>query len=153
MDFFIEGPQFNSTALCTPILRCLPDWFGIEDALTGYASEIDHLPTFLARNSEKVIGFLSLKLHNPYSAEVYVMGVMPDAHRRGIGKALMEEAQNWLRTQKIEFVQVKTLAPSRSDAGYAATREFYSAMGFRPLEELKQIWNEDNPCLILVKKL
>ena len=37
------------------------------------------------------------------------------------------------------------------DANYAATRAFYAAMGFRPLEEIGRIWGEDNPCQIMVK--
>jgi ribosomal protein S18 acetylase RimI-like enzyme len=50
-------------------------------------------------------------------------------------------------------MQVKTLGPSNPDPGYARTRAFYEALGFRPLEELKQIWDEQNPCLIMVKQL
>jgi hypothetical protein len=30
---------------------------------------------------------------------------------------------------------------------------FYEAVGFKPLEETSQIWDEHNPCLIMVKKL
>lgn len=100
-----------------------------------------------------MVGFLSLKQHNPYAAEIYVMGVITDAHRQGIGKALVEEAEKWLLTQGVEYLQVKTLGPSHSDPGYARTRAFYLALGFRPLEELSQIWDEHNPCLILVKRL
>jgi ribosomal protein S18 acetylase RimI-like enzyme len=153
MNYVVKGPRLGSAAVCTPILRSLPDWFGIEQAVVHYSSEIDRLPTFLACSSEQVIGFQSIKQHNPYSAEVYVMGVKPEAHRRGIGRALMEEAQAWLRAQGVEYLQVKTLGPSHSDPNYAGTRAFYTAMGFRPLEEFRQIWNEQNPCLILVKRL
>lgn len=153
MNYYIEGPLFETAAVCVPILHSLPGWFGIEAAITEFANEIGCLPTFLARNSEKVIGFLSLKLHTPYSAEIYVMGILPDAHRQGIGKRLMDESQKWLCAQNIEYLQVKTLGPSRSDANYAHTRDFYLAMGFRPLEEFKQIWDEHNPCLIMVKRL
>jgi len=45
----------------------------------------------------------------------------------------------------VEFLQVKTLGPSYADAGYAKTRRFYTAMGFRPLEEITGLWPE-NPC-------
>jgi hypothetical protein len=48
---------------------------------------------------------------------------------------------------------VKTLGPSSDDSNYAKTRAFYSAMGFRPLEEFKQIWDEHNPCLVMVKRI
>jgi GNAT superfamily N-acetyltransferase len=149
----IEGPCFNCSLLCTPILRALPDWFGIEEAIAQYSIDIDHLPTFLARDEQLVLGFLSLKQHNPYAAEIYVMGILPAAHRRGIGRGLVNAAQQWLRGQGVEYLQVKTLGPSHNDPNYAKTRAFYLAMGFRPLEEFRQIWNEQNPCLILVKRL
>lgn len=153
MDFTIEGPHLGRTAVCTPILRALPAWFGIEEAIVHYSDEIDRLPTLLACEGEEVLGFLSLKQHNPYAAEVYVMAIRPVAHRRGLGRALVEAARAWLRPQGIEYLQVKTLGPSHGDPSYAQTRAFYAAVGFRPLEEFEQIWDEGNPCLILVQRL
>jgi ribosomal protein S18 acetylase RimI-like enzyme len=153
MIFSIEGPYLGKRPACVPILRSLPEWFGIEESIINYSSEIDQSPTFLAIESEQVIGFLSLKQHNPYSAEILVMGILPEAHRRGIGRALIHEAQGWLRKQDVEYLQVKTLGPSNSDANYAKTRAFYLKMGFRPLEEFNQIWDENNPCLVLVKRI
>ncbi|MBN2388124.1 MAG: GNAT family N-acetyltransferase [Anaerolineales bacterium] len=153
MDVHIEGPDLKTASLCAPILRALPAWFGIEEAIVRYITEIDHLPTLLAYEAERVIGFLSLKQHTPYSAEIYVMGVLPEAQRRGIGRVLIDRAQAWLKEHDVEYLQVKTLGPSRADAGYAKTRTFYAAMGFRPLEEFTQIWDESNPCLIMVKRL
>lgn len=153
MTFLITGPQMNTAAVCAPILRALPDWFGIEAAIRQYEAEIDHLPTFLAVTETAAAGFLSLKLHNAFSAELYVMGVVPAMQRQGMGQALVREAQFWLRMQGVDYLQVKTLGESHPDAHYAATRAFYARMGFRPLEELKQIWDENNPCLIMVKRL
>jgi ribosomal protein S18 acetylase RimI-like enzyme len=153
MSTNIEGPYFEKATVCAPILRSLPAWFGIEEAVVHYSTEIDHLPTLLACEAERVIGFLSLKQHTPYSAEVYVMGILPETHRKGIGRALINQAQEWLKSRGVEYLQVKTLGPSHSDENYAKTRAFYAAMGFKPLEEFKQIWDEYNPCLIMVKKL
>jgi len=153
MDFVITGPLFEQSAVCSPILRALPDWFGIEQALMGYEAAINRLPTFLAKAGDQTVGFLSLKQHNPYSAEIYVMGVLPDFHHAGIGRALVEIAQRYAKSLQIEYLQVKTLGPSNNDAGYAQTRSFYAAMGFRPLEEFTQIWDENNPCLVMVKRI
>jgi GNAT superfamily N-acetyltransferase len=149
----IDGPFLGQAEVCEPILRSLPDWFGIESALVQYVSDIEKLPTFLARDSEGVLGFLTIKQHNPFSAEVHVMGVLPKSHHRGVGRALMHAAQDWLRQQDVEYLQVKTLGTSHPEVHYAGTRAFYLAMGFRPLEELSQIWDENNPCLIMVKRL
>jgi GNAT superfamily N-acetyltransferase len=153
MNFKIEGPLLNQSSVCIPILCLLPDWFGIEKAILNYEREIEHLPTFLAIADGGVLGFLSLKQHTPYSAEIYVMAVRPDIHRSGIGRALMAAAEAHARGLGVEYMQVKTLGPSRPDEGYARTRAFYGVMDFRPLEEFPQIWNEKNPCLILVKRL
>jgi ribosomal protein S18 acetylase RimI-like enzyme len=115
--------------------------------------EIDQLPTFLVREAGEVMGFLSVRQHYPPSAEVLVMGILPAAHRRGMGQALLNQAQVWLKEQGVEYLQVKTLGSSNPDENYTKTRDFYLAMGFQPLEEFLQIWDENNPCLILVKRL
>ena len=153
MDIRIEGPELKKSAICMPILRALPGWFGIEESLLKYATEIEALPTFLAYQGTLVVGFVSVKLHNRYSAEIYVLGVVPELHRQGIGRLLMAEVLAWLLQQGVEYVQVKTLGPSHSDVGYAETRAFYESLEFRYLEEFKQIWDENNPCLIMIRRL
>jgi len=152
-NFTITGPHLGKADVCLPILQALPEWFGIPASVAQYASEIDCLPTFLATSPQQVIGFVTLKQHYPVSAEVYVMGIQPGAHRQGVGRALMQAAQDWLKTQAVEYLQVKTLGPSNRDLHYARTRDFYEAMGFKPLEEFRQIWDEHNPCLVMIKRL
>jgi len=149
----IQGPFLEKADLCEPVLRSLPEWFGIEEANLHYLDAIDRLPTFLALNGNQVMGFLTILQHYPKSAEVFVTGVLPQYHRRGIGRALMRKAEAYLSQQGVEYLQVKTLSESHPDEGYAQTRTFYLAMGFQPLEELKTLWDEANPALLLVKKL
>lgn len=151
--FSIQGPSFEKSELCEPVLRSLPEWFGLEDANQHYLEAIDQLPTFLALDHTRVVGFLTLKQHYPKSAEVYVTGVQPLYHRRGLGRALLFAAEKYLREQGVEFLQVKTLSESRPDEGYAKTRKFYLAMGFHKLEEFKTFWDEANPALLFIKKL
>jgi GNAT superfamily N-acetyltransferase len=149
----ITGPTYNASALCMPILRAMPDWFGIEAALLHYENEIDRLPTFLAYIDEDAAGFISLKQHFSASAEIYVMGIRPQMHRSGLGRALVQACESYLAGLGVSYLQVKTLGPSHPDPGYARTRAFYTRMGFVPLEEFPQIWDEKNPCLILVKRV
>jgi GNAT superfamily N-acetyltransferase len=130
------------------VLRSLPEWFGIEEATAAYIVEVRELETFAVDDA----GFLSVKDHYPHAAEVYVMGVMPEQHGRGVGTALLAAAERALRDRGVEYLQVKTLGPSHDDEGYARTREFYEARGFVPLEEFPQLW-PGNPALLLVKRL
>ena len=144
----MEEPQARSE-LCREILTALPDWFGIEESVDAYVRDVAGLPTFAVGRD----GFLALKQHTDAAAEIYVMGVRPESRRHGIGTALLEAAESFLRAREVEYLQVKTLGPSVASEHYAETRSFYAAHGFRPLEELTAIWGEENPCLIMVKRL
>jgi len=147
------GPVLGLSAVCEPILRALPDWFGLERAVQQYIHDIEIMPTILANVNGQVLGFLTIKIHNPYAAEIHIMGVLPEAHHQGIGRAMLERAEVFLRQQNIEYFQVKTLSSVHPDAGYAKTRAFYRAMGFYPLEEFPTLWDAENPCLMMIKKL
>jgi GNAT superfamily N-acetyltransferase len=131
------------------VLAALPDWFGIEEAVDSYVRDVAALQTFAAGRD----GFLALKQHTDAAAEISVMGVRPESRGRGLGTALLEAAEPFLRAREVEYLQVKTLGPSQPSEHYAETRSFYAARGFRPLEELTAIWGEENPCLIMVKSL
>ena len=85
------------------------------------------MPTFVASDERGTAGFASVNLHNEHSAEIHVIAVSPDRHRRGVGKALMERIESWLSADGVEYLQVKTLGPSRPDGPYALTREFYGS--------------------------
>jgi coenzyme F420-0:L-glutamate ligase / coenzyme F420-1:gamma-L-glutamate ligase len=130
------------------VLRDLPEWFGIEESTRAYIEDAATLPTFAV---EPDTAFLCVKQHTASAAELYVMGVRHERHRRGIGRALVDAAERWCRTHGIRYLHVKTLGPSRESRGYAATRAFYEAVGFVALEELHGLWSDDNPTLILVK--
>ncbi len=136
------------TRLCETVLRDLPEWFGIEEATAAYIREVAELPTFGVGDD----AFLSLKLHTPRAAEVYVMGVRIARHGQGLGTALLLAAEEFLVGGGFEYLQVKTLGPSWPDEGYERTRRFYESRGFVPLEEIHGLW-ESNPCLLLVKRL
>lgn len=153
MNIEIHKPSSGKSAVCEVILRALPEWFGIETAIQHYVEAIDELPTVLATQGNRVVGFLTLKQHSEYAAEIYVMGILPEMHRRGIGQAMLAEAETYLGRQGIEYLQVKTLSPSRLDEYYAQTRAFYQKMGFRSLEELPDLWGAENPCLLMIKRL
>ena len=106
----------------------------------------------VACDGDEAVGFVSVKVHNPRAAEIYVMGVMRSHHGRGLGTMLLDAAENDLRAGAVEYLQVKTLGPSHESRAYAATRDFYESRGFVPLEEFLDFW-PGNPCLLLIKRL
>jgi GNAT superfamily N-acetyltransferase len=152
MMWALQAATDTERAACEAILRSLPEWFGIEEAIQHYAQEIRTRPTYVAVEAGQVCGFVTLYHHNTYTSEIYVMAVRKEHHRRGIGRALIAQAETVCRQLGVEYLQVKTLGSSHPSVEYAQTRLFYLACGFRPLEEFDGIW-PGNPCLILVKRL
>ncbi len=144
--------QSSDPAVCEKILRALPEWFGIEASLVQYVADTANYPTWIAEHDETAAGFITVRRHNPHAAEVHCMGVLPRWHRRGVGAAMISFVEERLRGDGCEFLQVKTLGPSRPDEHYELTRRFYESQGFRPLEEFSGLW-PGNPCLVLVKRL
>ncbi len=148
----IRPMQRGEEGACEAILRALPEWFGIEEALAGYVRDLGVLETRVADDGGTVVGFLTVQQSTPSSAEIRVMAVAPEVHGQGYGRRLMESAEHALRVRGIEFLEVKTLSQARPDAHYEKTRGFYEHMGFRPLGETNE-WGDANPCLVMVKHL
>lgn len=144
------------------LLRLLPDWFGIPASNAAYVAAARELPTYVARPADDgaaeglrtgPVGVLLARRHFPQAAEIHLLAVDPGWHRQGAGRALVAALEADLVADGCELLQVKTLGPSKPHAGYARTRQFYASLGFRPLEELLEVWGPENPCLILVKML
>ena len=138
---------------CEAILRALPDWFGIEESIVEYVNLLPELTCLGAFDEDGLAGFLALKRHFPETAEIHVMGVRPERHRRGIGRLLVEAAVVHARGDGVRHLTVKTLSARHPDEFYARTRAFYLALGFDRLEELPELWSPGNPCLFMSKSL
>jgi GNAT superfamily N-acetyltransferase len=138
------------------LLRLLPGWFGIESSVLEYVADARTRPAYLAwpggQQTAQPSGVLLASRHFPASAELYLMAVDPAWHRCGAGRALVAALEADLIAEGVEFLQIKTQGPARPDAGYEKTRQFYSGLGFQPLEEIHGLW-PGIPCLIMIKSL
>jgi GNAT superfamily N-acetyltransferase len=140
-------------AICHAILSLLPAWFGIPEANADYVRTAETHSGVVAGVGGDDVGIATIKHHSPYAAEIYLMAVKPAYHRHGIGRLMVHRIEERLRAEGVEFVQVKTLSPAHPDEGYAKTRAFWLACGFRPLEEFPTLWDPSNPALQLIKSV
>lgn len=142
----------EKSRICETVLRSLPQWFGIESAILDYIKDVQRMETWAAIESDAV-GFLSLNKHNQRTAEIHVMGILPEYQGKKIGTDLVRMAVESLVSQGFQFLTVKTLSESRPDENYDQTRHFYLRSGFTPIEEFKTLWGEHNPCLMMLKSI
>jgi GNAT superfamily N-acetyltransferase len=149
----IIGPQLDRRPEIERILRSLPRWFGIEEALVKYVADTASRPTFAAQIDGQLVGFITLTQHFPEAWEVHCIAVAAESRNVGVGTALLQRAERYAADRGAKFLQVKTVAATSPSAEYAQTRKFYEAKGFTSLEVFPELWHPRNPALQLIKLL
>lgn len=135
------------------ILTDLPEWFGRPESTVAYVAAADTLPNYFAVTpAGERIGVALVEQHFPVTAEIHLIAVKAAWHRRGIGRALLNEIESDLRAAGTRMLTVKTLGAADPDEGYGRTRLFYGGIGFLPLEEFTDLW-PGTPCLFMAKPL
>ena len=148
MTVFVERPEERETIART-VLQALPDWFGLPESLEEYVRRSRGLPFWADIGEDGARGFVVLRETSPYAAEVFVMGVLPQFHRQGVGRSLFAALRQYARERGYAFLQVKTVQEGRYEV-YDRTNAFYRSLGFRELECFPQLWDAWNPCQVYV---
>ena len=117
----IEAPDARA-AIAREVLEALPDWFGIPESREAYIRDSRAQPFWADLEGDTAQGFLALKETSPYTAELAVMGVLPEYHRRGIGRALFAAAKEWAGDHGGRKLYISAHSAVESQA-------FYKAMG------------------------
>lgn len=135
---------------CTSILRSLPQWFGIEQAILNYEQSLTDLDGYVAEGGSAIVGFVGLKRCETCSIEINVIGVQPELRHSGIGRTLLEYVEANATTPSTRLLHTKTIAPSWG-AGFSCRHISISQMApntiwlFRTgIDRLKSQPNVDN---------
>lgn len=148
----MEAPA-EKQKICETILASLPLWFGIPEANREYIEGVITSIFYAVFLDARAIGFFAFHRDFSHVAEIYVCGIHPAYHDKGLGSAVLHHIEKQLMQQKVKYLTVKTLSPQHPSKEYAATREFYKANGFEPLAEFPDLWGAANPCLQMIKRL
>jgi ribosomal protein S18 acetylase RimI-like enzyme len=83
-------------------------------------------------NSDVLVGEIEGRIvasvmvgHDGHRGVVYYVSVAPDARRRGLGEAMMREAESWLRARQVEKLNL-LIRPENE-----AVRAFYEKLGYQ----------------------
>ena len=134
------------------ILEALPDWFGVEESREEYIRDSVDRPFFAAFCEDRPVGFICLKETGKDTAELCVMGVLQEYHRKGVGRKLFERLHDEAKRRGYSFLQVKTVKMGMYE-DYDATNRFYLSLGFKEFEVFPTLWDELNPCQVYVMAL
>ena len=129
----ILSPDEVSRA-CEHLIGLLPDWFGLPESNAAYVAGVAECTCYGAFDTAGTcIGLIALRPHFETTLEVWWMGVDPGRHRQGIGEKLIGAAVDEASRLGCSAMVLTTLGEESDDPGYAATRRFYLAQGFRAL--------------------
>lgn len=138
-------------AVVAEVLKDLPEWIGIPESTQAYIEGAKDLRVWAAYQESDVVGFISLSYSSEDCAEIDCLGVKKSFQGQGIGSRLLLTLES--ETAKtVDYLQVKTVAEG-SNKNYDRTNVFYRSVGFKKLEIFPQLWDPQNPCQILIKKI
>jgi GNAT superfamily N-acetyltransferase len=131
----------------------LPDYF-TESGLQALRAELTHGELYSASVGGRLVGFALYKELNPEAVELAWLAIDREYWSRGVGTKLVTESLQVL-AGRYRACEVKTLAATVPDPGYARTRRFYAKVGFIPLEIVDPYpgWEPGNPCQIMARCL
>jgi ribosomal protein S18 acetylase RimI-like enzyme len=148
-----EEDPAASRRLLEDLTTRLPEWFAQPDSNRHYAEQAEILDAWTARIDGTTHGLLMLKRHSAVSAEIYWLGIDPDRHRQGIGRALVGAVERQLRQEGLKYLFVMTLHPDDPYEPYRRTRLFYERLGFELALTLEPPGSSPNPLAYYLKSL
>jgi GNAT superfamily N-acetyltransferase len=125
-----ENGGADNRRLLEALTAGLAQWFAQSGPNRHYAAQAERLDGWVARVAGQPRGLLLLERHSAVSAEIHWLGVQPDHHRHGIGRALVGAIEGQLRNEQARYLFVQTLHPDVEYEPYRRTQAFYEALGF-----------------------
>jgi ribosomal protein S18 acetylase RimI-like enzyme len=111
--------------------RMRPDWKTEQRNLIESVCKDPSKEVWVAEQDGSIVGFTALQVNDDTGiGEVYLVAVVPERQRSGVGTALNEFAFERLKDAGMEFVEVHT----GSDPGHAPARRSYEKAGFEAID-------------------
>ncbi|MCF4097916.1 GNAT family N-acetyltransferase [Maritalea mediterranea] len=105
-----------------------PDgWAARQKQDVGHLLDSEPANIWLAVKNGRLVGFLGLRFHDQdQMGEIYIIAVAPQYQGQGIGRKLMQFAQERTAEMGLSMLMVETIG----DTGHAPARRAYEAFGF-----------------------
>jgi GNAT superfamily N-acetyltransferase len=102
-----------------------------------YCDKIIDRDVFAAVIDDVSRSLIALDYHFGLTCNIWLLGVMPQFHRRGIGAELIACAEREARLRGCRQLAVETVSPRMNSPEYEITRRFYQRLDFIPFVEFE----------------
>ncbi|MGZ8598233.1 MAG: GNAT family N-acetyltransferase [Actinomycetota bacterium] len=116
------------------------DWHEYLEAIADVEGRADRTTIFIALDGDRIVGSATLELFDrvereddptlhPEESHIRMLGVHPDARRRGVARALMDACFERARNEGKRFMSLHTTERIRD------AQRMYEALGFERLDD------------------
>ncbi len=116
------------------------DWHEYLEAIADVEGRADRTTIFIALDGDRIVGSATLELFDrvereddptlhPEESHIRMLGVHPDARRRGVARALMDACFERARNEGKTFMSLHTTERMRD------AQRMYEALGFERLDD------------------
>lgn len=103
--------------------------------------------TWVAEEGGETVGFLVAHKTSRVGAHIVTIDVTEPARRRGVGRALMDAAEDWARSQGCRQVSLETAEDNR------AAQAFYSKHGYEKTGMIRNYYENGASAWVMTKKI
>ena len=103
--------------------------------------------TWVAEAGENIVGFVVANREQHDTGHIITLDVVEDRRRAGVGTALMNAAEGWVRQQGARFIYLETAEDN------AAAQSFYRRRGYQKLRGLENYYGNGTAAWLMAKRL
>jgi ribosomal protein S18 acetylase RimI-like enzyme len=103
--------------------------------------------TWVAQVGENIVGFVVANREQRDTGHIITLDVVEDWRRGGVGTALMNAAEAWVRQQGAQFIYLETAEDN------AAAQNFYRRRGYQKLRGLENYYGKGAAAWLMAKRL
>ena len=103
--------------------------------------------TWIAEDVGQIAGFLIADRAGLRAAHIVTIDVRAAYRRRGVGRILMDAAEEWAREQKVEVIYLETAEDN------LVAQRFYQARGYTKVEKVEGYYANSRAAWVMAKSL
>jgi ribosomal protein S18 acetylase RimI-like enzyme len=144
----IRAVTANTGMFSAEEVQCVTDLFA---AYINLGNEASGYTFFVEKDAARVLGFVCVgpRALTDRVYDLYWIAVEPSAQRRGVGKRLLQRAEEVVRQKGGRILVIETSGTPK----YAGTRDFYLASGYAREAILRDLYADGDDLCIFTKRL
>ena len=103
--------------------------------------------TWVAEAEGSIVGFVVANREPPRIGHIITIDVVGNYRRQGVGRELMNGAENWARKARLRIIYLETAEDN------LAAQNFYEARGYRKADKVERYYSNGQAAWVMIKHL